>query len=53
MLDKLIYIPNDDKQNYPFCRLKLLDVKVWTPLVWNEPVNVSTVFEPTNKIMRS
>ena len=22
--DKLIYIPNDDKQNYSFCRLKLL-----------------------------
>ena len=24
MVDKLIYIPNDDTQNYPFCRLKLL-----------------------------
>ena len=28
MDDKLIYIPIDDKQNYPFCRLTLLDVKV-------------------------
>ena len=24
MADKLIYIPNDDAQNYPFCRLKLM-----------------------------
>ena len=24
MADKLIYIPNDDTQNYPFCRLKLV-----------------------------
>ena len=22
MADKLIYIPNDDTQNYPFCRLQ-------------------------------
>ena len=24
MTDKLMYIPNDDTQNYPFCRLKLV-----------------------------
>ena len=24
MDDKLIYIPSDDKQNYPFCRFELL-----------------------------
>ena len=24
MADKLMYIPNDDTQNYPFCRLKLV-----------------------------
>ena len=24
MDDKLMYIPNDDKQNYPFCRLQLV-----------------------------
>ena len=23
MADKLIYIPNDDTQNYPLCRLQL------------------------------
>ena len=24
MADKLMYIPNDDTNNYPFCRLKLV-----------------------------
>ena len=24
MADELMYIPNDDKQNYPFCRLQLV-----------------------------
>ena len=24
MADKLMYIPNDDRQNYPFCRFKLV-----------------------------
>ena len=24
MADKLVYIPNDDTQNFPFCRLKLV-----------------------------
>ena len=24
MADKLMYIPNDDTQNYPFCRLKFV-----------------------------
>ena len=24
MADKLIYIPNNDAQNYPFCRLQLV-----------------------------
>ena len=30
MDDKLIYIPNDDKQNFPFCRLKLLVISLNT-----------------------
>ena len=29
MDDKLMYIPNEDEQNYTFCRLKLLNAKVW------------------------
>ena len=24
MADKFMYIPNDNKQNYPFCRIKLV-----------------------------
>ena len=24
MTDKLVYIPNDDTQNYPLCRLQLV-----------------------------
>ena len=24
MADKLLYIPNEDTQNYPFCRLQLV-----------------------------
>ena len=30
MDDKLIYIPNDDKQYFPFCRLKLLVISLNT-----------------------
>ena len=30
MVDKLMYIPNDDKQNYPFFRLQLVVNKIWT-----------------------
>ena len=41
MADKLMYIPNDDDtQNYPFCRLKLVDGKKL-----NTQLN-----KPTNKI---
>ena len=28
MHDKLIYIPDDDRQNYPYCRLKSLKGRV-------------------------
>ena len=28
MDDKLMFIPNDETQNYPFCRLKRLDTKL-------------------------
>ena len=30
MDDKLIYIPNDDKKYFPFCRLKLLVISLNT-----------------------
>ena len=50
MADKLMYIPDDDKQNYFFCRLQLM--VSYTQL--NEPTNqnslrVHKVLKPTNK----
>ena len=33
MVDKLIYIPNDNKQNYPFYKQQM-----WTLTVWNQPI---------------
>ena len=37
MADKLVYIPNDDTQNSPFCRLQLMVKKLDTQI--NEPTN--------------
>ena len=37
MADKLMYIPNDDTQGYPFCRLQL-EVKAFGTQI-NEPTN--------------
>ena len=47
MTDKLMYIHNDDTQNYPFCRLELV-------VSTNEQTNhnlikVPKVVKPTNK----
>ncbi len=37
MADKLMFVPNDDTQNYHFCRFKLmvknLSVKMFQPLI--------------------
>ena len=38
MTDKLMYIPNADTQNYPYCRLQLVVKTFWT-LNPNEPTN--------------
>ena len=50
MANKLMYVPNDDTQNYPFCRLlvETLDTQQ------NEPTNQNSskftkVVKPTNK----
>ena len=48
MDDKLIYIHNNNKQEYPSCRLKLLFGN-WT-LANQNSVKVPKVSEPTNKI---
>ena len=50
MADKLIYIHNDDSQNYPFCSVKLV-VKMFE---LNKPTNqnsekVPKVVKPSNK----
>ena len=39
MADKLMYIPNDDTQNYPLCRLKLLVEK----FELNKPTNQNSL----------
>ena len=51
MADKFMYIPNDDTQNYPFCKIQLM-VETFGQL--NEPTNqcsnkVLKVFKPMNK----
>ena len=52
MADKLIYIPNDDAQNYFFCRLQLvvkrLDTQLYEPTNPNS-LKVPKVVETTNK----
>ena len=49
---KLIYIPNDDTPNYPFCSLelgvKILDTKLIEPTNQN-PIKIPKVVKPTNK----
>ena len=48
MTDKIVYTPNDDKQIYPFCRIKLVVEKFEHSTLWtnqskfksNEKVNV-------------
>ena len=53
MADKLMYTPNDDSQNYPFCRLNLV-VKTFEHLTY-KPTNQNSVkilikvVYPTNK----
>ena len=50
MYDKLIYIPNDDTQNYPFYRLQLMVEKLDTQL--NELTNQNSLKVP-NEIDRT
>ena len=47
MADKLVYIPNGDTQNYPFCRLQL-DSQLYEPTNQNS-TQVPKVVEPRNK----
>ena len=47
MADKLMYTPNDDTQNYPFCRLKSIakTLKLMNQLIKLVP----KVVKPANK----
>ena len=53
MEDKLMYIPNNDAQNYPFCRLQLV-VETFEHAK-NKPTNQNSIIvpkfvKPTNTI---
>ena len=52
MADKLIYIPNDDIQNYPFCRLQLVAETFENSRKWTNKskfILVPKVVMPTNE----
>ena len=55
MADKLMYIQNDDTQNYPFCRLQLVaDTFVHLTLWYNQnSIKVPNVFESSNNLSNS
>ena len=49
MGDKMMYIPNDDTQKYPFCRLQLLvKTQIKEPNNHNL-IKVPNVVKPTKK----
>ena len=45
MADKLMYIPNNDTENYPFCRLDYNQCSGW---IVNKPTNPMTVPKVVN-----
>ena len=47
-VDKLMYISNDDTQNYPLCKLQLFVKNLDTQL--NEPTNQNTLHSISNKL---
>ena len=47
--DKLMYIPNDDTQNYLFCRLKLVFKHLNTQLIETTNQKVPKVIKSRNK----
>ena len=54
MTDKFNYIPNDDAQHYPFCRLQLMLETFEHSILLTNQSNfkiVPIVVEPTNKEM--
>ena len=52
MADKCMYIPNDDTQNNPFCRIKLVFETFKHPLnkpAYQNSVKAPKVVKPTKK----
>ena len=52
MDDNLLFIPNDNKQNYPFGRLTLLVGTSSLEPTNQNAIKVPKVFEPMNKIIK-
>ena len=48
MADKLIYIPNDDAQNYPVCRLQSMVEMFGHSTLWTNHSNSPKVVKPIN-----
>ena len=47
---KFMYIPNDDTQNYPFCKLQLVVETFWPNKPTNQnPLKDPKIVNPTNK----
>ena len=51
MTNKLIYIPNDDTQNYPFFRLQLVvETFEWTLWIYQSKFDeIPKIVKPKNK----
>ena len=48
MADKLMYIPNDDTENHPFCTLQSVET-FGHPTKWTNQSKVHKVVRSTNK----
>ena len=51
MADKFMYVPNDDTQNYTFCRIKLLVLKCLDTQLYESKFDKSSqkVVKSTNR----
>ena len=49
MADKWMYIPNDDTQNYPLCRIQLVGETFKHSTQWNNQSKFPKVVKPMNK----
>ena len=47
-----MFIPNDNTQNYPFCRLQLVDVKLLDIILFNQPIRIQFKVPNVGKPMK-